>query len=66
MARSDVVAQKLATARQRLRAADEIFARPLDEFLPDEPARDLACPGDAGSDRAPKPDRPRLWVAGSG
>jgi uncharacterized protein YutE (UPF0331/DUF86 family) len=41
--KADVVARKIATARQRLRAADEIFARPLDEFLPDEPARDLAC-----------------------
>ncbi len=43
MPKADVVAQKVATARQRLQAADEIFARPLEGFLRDEPARDLAC-----------------------
>ena len=43
MVRVDVVAQKLADARKRLRTADEIFGRPVEEFLADEPARDLAC-----------------------
>ena len=43
MVKLDVVAHKVATARQRLQAADEIFARPLEELLADEPARDLAC-----------------------
>ncbi len=43
MVKPEIVAQKTATARRRLGAADEIFGRPLEEFLPDEPARDLAC-----------------------
>jgi uncharacterized protein YutE (UPF0331/DUF86 family) len=43
LVKADVVAQKVATARQRLRGAGEIFARTLDELLADEPARDLAC-----------------------
>ena len=43
MVRVDVVAQKLANARKRLRAADGIFGRPVEDFLEDEPARDLAC-----------------------
>ena len=43
MVKPDVLAQKLATARKRLQAAGEIFERPLEEFLADEPARDLAC-----------------------
>ena len=43
MVKPDVVAQKVASARGRLQAADPIFERSLDEFLEDEPARDLAC-----------------------
>ncbi len=43
MVRVDVVAQKLADARKRLRTADEIFGWPVEDFLADEPARDLAC-----------------------
>ena len=43
MVKADVVAQKVDTARRRLQAAEKVFSRPLEEFLPDEPARDLAC-----------------------
>ena len=43
MVKPDLIAQKVANARRRLGAADEIFRRPLGEFVPDEPARDLAC-----------------------
>ncbi len=43
MVKPDLVAQKVATARARLRAADAIFERPLEDLLPDEPARGLAC-----------------------
>lgn len=42
MVRRDVAAQKLASARSRLAAADEIFAGPLKAFLDDEKQRDLA------------------------
>lgn len=42
MVQRDVVAQKVATARARLKAADEIFLRPREEFLADERERDLA------------------------
>ncbi len=42
MVRHDVVAQKITTARIRLKAADEVFARPLEKFLSDEKERDLA------------------------
>lgn len=42
MVRRDVAAQKIASARSRLAAAGEIFARPLQEFLDDERQRDLA------------------------
>jgi len=42
MLRRDLIAQKLATARARLKAADEIFTRPIDDFLADEKERDLA------------------------
>lgn len=38
----DLLTQKLATARKRLRSADEIFARPTKEFLDEERERDLA------------------------
>lgn len=38
----DLLLQKLATARKRLRSADEIFAKPSDEFLEEEKERDLA------------------------
>lgn len=43
MVKHDVVARKVTLARRRLAAADEIFSRPLEAFLADEPARDLAC-----------------------
>lgn len=42
MVRRDVVARKVASARGRLAEADEIFARPVEEFLDDEKKRDLA------------------------
>jgi len=42
MVRRDLVAQKVASAQGRLAEADEIFARPLKEFLDDEKQRDLA------------------------
>jgi uncharacterized protein YutE (UPF0331/DUF86 family) len=42
MAKLDLVAQKIATARVRLKAADEFFTRPVEEFLDNEGDRDLA------------------------
>lgn len=42
MARHDVVAQKLTLARTRLQAADEVFARPREQFLEQTRERDLA------------------------
>lgn len=42
MVRRDVAAQKITSARSRLAAADEIFARQLEEFLEDQTQRDLA------------------------
>lgn len=43
MVRVDLVAQKLADARKRLRAADEVFRQPIEDYLENEAARDLAC-----------------------
>ncbi len=43
MVKPDLIAQKLANARRRIQAAEEIFGQPLEELLPDEPARDLGC-----------------------
>ena len=42
MAKLDLVAQKIASARARLKAADELFSRPVEEFLGNERERDLA------------------------
>lgn len=42
MVQRDLVAQKISSARARLKAADEIFLRPREEFLADEKQRDLA------------------------
>jgi uncharacterized protein YutE (UPF0331/DUF86 family) len=42
MVQPDVVAQKVATARSRLEAAERLFARSRDEFLAVEKDRDLA------------------------
>jgi uncharacterized protein YutE (UPF0331/DUF86 family) len=42
MVRHDLIAQKLATARARLKASEEIFGKPIEDFLSDEKERDLA------------------------
>lgn len=42
MVKPEIVAKKLTSARARLASADEVFARPLDEFRADEKQRDLA------------------------
>ncbi|HEX4954650.1 MAG TPA: DUF86 domain-containing protein [Thermoanaerobaculia bacterium] len=42
MVKPEVVAQKVTAARTRLAATDEIFGRPLAEFLADVKERDLA------------------------
>lgn len=42
MVQRDVVAQKIARAHARLKAADEVFRRPREEFLGNERERDLA------------------------